>query len=334
MLALGYLGLTYALPAILPFLIGWAVAFAMRPPSAYICSRTGISIRIVRPVVTVVCTLAVLGITGLGLYRLSREVWQIITEFGEGEELRSFLTGFMFSGGILDELLGNLGTSLGEVLFEIASGVFSSLGSIVSGIVGSIPRVVLFAVITLIATVYFAIDLERINTAVLALLPKRAGESLIKFKNGFLSASVRYLRSYFLIFLITLAIMLFGFMLLRLRYAAIFALIIAFLDLLPVIGVGTFLIPYGIFELVRGNTVTGIGVIVLFAVQTVIRELAEPKIVGKSLGVHPLLTLIILYVGYALFGFFGILLMPLFTVVLEVLIGKKQSADVDRPGAC
>ena len=92
--------------------------------------------------------------------------------------------------------------------------------------------------------------------------------------------------------------------------------------------------PYGIFEIVRGNTFVGVGILILFAVQTVVRELAEPKILGKSFGVHPLLTLVILYVGYAFFGFFGILLVPLFTVVLEILIGKKKSADVDRSGTC
>ena len=327
-LVLGYIFLVYALPALLPFLIGWAVAFAMRPPSLCIASRTKLSVRLVRPVITVLATALVLGISALGLYRLSREVWQIITEFGEGEELRAFLTGFMFSGGIFDEVLGNLGTSVGEVIFEIASGLFSGLGGIVSSLVSSIPRMILFAVITIISTVYFAVDLEKINSTVLGLLPKRIGEALVRFKNGFLSASVRYLYSYFLIFLITLCIMLVGFMILRLRYAALFALLIAFLDLLPVIGVGTFLIPYGIFELVRGNTFVGVGILVLFAVQTVVRELVEPKILGKSLGVHPLLTLIILYVGYALFGFLGILLMPIFTVAADILIGKKQSTKV------
>lgn len=333
-LVLGFLALKYALPAVLPFLIGWAIAFAVRPPAAYIASATHISPRIVRPVLTVIFMLLAIGVSTLVLYRLSREVWLIITEFGEGEELRAFLDGFVFTGGIFDGLLGNLGTSAADVIFKIAEGVFSSLGGIVSGIVASIPRVMLFAVITVISTLYFAIDLDRINGAVIGILPKQLSASLVKFKNGFLLASVRYLYSYFLLFVITFVLVLSGFMLLRLRYAALFALIIAFLDLLPVIGVGTFLVPYGIFEIVRGNTFVGVGILILFAVQTVVRELAEPKILGKSFGVHPLLTLVILYVGYAFFGFFGILLVPLFTVVLEILIGKKKSADVDRSGTC
>ena len=332
-LVLGFLALKYALPALLPFLIGWAVAFAVRPPAAYISSRTGISVRLVRPIFTVFILSFFLGLSTLVFYRLSREVWQIIAEFGEGDELRAFLDGFVFSGGIFDGLLGNLGTSAAEVVFKMAEGLFSRLGGIVTSLVASIPRVLLFVVVTVISTVYFAVDLERVNSAVTALLCGKVGW-LIKLKNGFLSASVRYLRSYFLLFIITLFLVLSGFLLLRVRYAALLAFIIAFLDLLPVIGVGTFLIPYGVFEIVRGNTLVGIGILILFAVQTIVREVSEPKILGKSLGVHPLLTLVILYVGYALFGFFGIVLMPVFTVFAEALIGKKQSANVDRSGTC
>jgi predicted PurR-regulated permease PerM len=92
--------------------------------------------------------------------------------------------------------------------------------------------------------------------------------------------------------------------------------------------VGTFLIPYSIFELVRGNTYLAVGLLILYAVQTVIRQFAEPKILGKNLGVHPLLTLVILYVGYALFGFVGLLLVPLFTVIAEILFAEKNSSDV------
>ena len=59
------------------------------------------------------------------------------------------------------------------------------------------------------------------------------------------------------------------------------------------------------------------------------KEVVEPKILGKNLGVHPLLTLVVLYTGYSLFGFVGILTVPVFLAVINVLLTKKNTADVD-----
>jgi predicted PurR-regulated permease PerM len=69
---------------------------------------------------------------------------------------------------------------------------------------------------------------------------------------------------------------------------------------------------------------------VLYLVHTVIRQLAEPKILGKSLGVHPIVTLILLYACYSLFGIFGILLVPIFTVLIDVAFNKNDSPDVKK----
>ncbi|MBO5879672.1 MAG: AI-2E family transporter, partial [Clostridia bacterium] len=98
--------------------------------------------------------------------------------------------------------------------------------------------------------------------------------------------------------------------------------VVAVLDLLPLIGVGTVLVPWSIFEFVLGNTGRGIGLIVLLVAHELIRQFAEPRIIGKNLGVHPIISLILLYVGYGAFGFFGILLVPLFAIVLNILLNK------------
>ena len=327
-LILAYLTVKYVLTVVLPFLIAWAIAFVMRPPSAFISSRLNIRLKIIRPVLTVLTTAALISIIGIGVWRISIEVWQIITEFGEGDDFRSFIDSFIATGGLFDRLFGSFGASVTDVIYNVTASLLGGVWNVLSSLVASVPRVLLFVVITLIATIYFAIDLENINSAVIKLLPKSWGTALKDFKNGFMRAGAKYVRSYFLLFLMTFAIVIVGFMLLRVPYAMIFALAVSFFDLLPVIGVGTFLIPYIIFELVRGNTYLAVGLLILYAVQTVIRQFAEPKILGKNLGVHPLLTLVILYVGYALFGFVGLLLVPLFTVIAEILFAEKNSSDV------
>ena len=126
--------------------------------------------------------------------------------------------------------------------------------------------------------------------------------------------------------------MLLGLFLVGAPYPWLMAIVIAVLDLLPVIGVGTALIPWGVWCFISKNTGLGIGLLVLFAVHTVLRQMLEPKIVGKSLGVHPLLTLVFIYTGYALFGFIGLLLVPVLTVLVNIAFGKDDSSEVSEGG--
>ena len=77
-----------------------------------------------------------------------------------------------------------------------------------------------------------------------------------------------------------------------------------------------------------GKTPFGIGLLVLFVAHTVLRQIIEPRIVGKNLGMHPILTLVFIYVGYSLFGIIGLILVPILTVLVNVAFGEKNSAEV------
>ena len=138
---------------------------------------------------------------------------------------------------------------------------------------------------------------------------------------------MKYLRSYLIIMGITFVIMLAGLLMLRINNAVLLAVIIAILDLLPIIGVGTVLVPWSIVELLLGNTGMGIGLIVLLVIHELVRQFAEPKIIGKNLGVHPLVSLLLLYVGYSVLGFVGILFVPLIAVVLNIFFVKNDFTE-------
>jgi predicted PurR-regulated permease PerM len=114
----------------------------------------------------------------------------------------------------------------------------------------------------------------------------------------------------------------------RIKNALFLALIISLLDILPLIGVGTVILPWGIFQILFGSVAEGIGLIVLLIVHEVVRQFAEPKIVGKSLGLHPIISLVLLYVGYSLFGFAGLLLTPVVGIVAGLLINKNDASKI------
>ena len=97
------------------------------------------------------------------------------------------------------------------------------------------------------------------------------------------------------------------------------ALLGAALDILPVLGVGTLLVPWAILALVTGSAGRGVGLLILYALMSIVRQIAEPHLVGKSLGLHPLLMLIAFYVGLKLFGFAGIFLGPVLAVLIKVV---------------
>ena len=130
--------------------------------------------------------------------------------------------------------------------------------------------------------------------------------------------------------LITFSLLLLGFWLLKIKYALILSALFALIDFLPVLGVGALLVPWGAFELVRGNYKLAIGLIVLYAVIAIVRQVTEPKIIGANFGIHPLLTLFSMYMGLSLFGVTGMILGPVAAVTAKGVFGSKRKNEESK----
>ena len=324
---LAFLFFKYIFSLTLPFLIAWCIAFVTRPPAKFISKKTHIPERIARLILTLLSTLSVLGLLGVGIRRLSCELIELLRGENSGA-VGDAISGLVGSGGALGEFFGGLGDVLGDAIREMIMSALSALGGVISGWARAVPRVILFVLFTVISSIYFSLDLEVINKAARDLLPQKLSGALIRFKNGFLSVGLKYLRSYLTLMMITFSVMLVGLLVLRSPYALLMAVVIALLDVLPVLGVGTVLIPWSIWSLISGNSFMAIGLIILYATNEIIRRIAEPKIVGHNLGIHPVLTLVLIYMGYSLFGFVGLLLVPISIVILNIILGKNHTADI------
>jgi len=110
--------------------------------------------------------------------------------------------------------------------------------------------------------------------------------------------------------------LLIGFSLMRLKYVVVLAVIIAFIDILPVFGVGTVLLPWGLTCLVMQDYRLGISILAMYAICFTVRQLVEPKILSSQIGLHPLLTLLSMYAGLQVFGILGMILFPLSLIIL------------------
>ncbi len=320
------------LPVLSPFIIAFIVAYAVRGPAMKLSKKTRIPEAPLRVFLSLFAASLIFGLLALFLWRLGAALWGFLSGIDEESPIFLFLDalfkdGVPFFGDIIPD---GLYEQISDALTSLIGSILTSLGQSLTSWVAFIPSALLYALVTVISLIYFSLDLDRITAFVKAVLPRSVSALLSRIRREAFAVILKYIRSYALILLITLALMLSGFLILRIENAFLTAVIVALLDILPIIGVGTVLIPWSIFAFISGDPARGVGLILLFLVNTVVRQFSEPRIVGKSLDLHPVITLISLYVGYSLFGFFGLVIAPLIAVTVS-LIKNDGTAEIDKP---
>lgn len=205
---------------------------------------------------------------------------------------------------------------------SITNGLTSGITGVYS-VVKSIPSAILGLVIGIIAWIFFTKDYNYIVGFIKRQLPEGKKNLLSETKQIFSKTILKMLRAYGIIMFITFCELFLGLSILNLigvmnnGYVFMIAIAIAIFDILPVAGSGGILIPWAVVSLILGSYPKAIGLIIIYVVITVIRQYIEPKIVGSSLGVHPIVTLAGLYFGLKLFGFMGMFIVPLTVMTLK-----------------
>ena len=237
-------------------------------------------------------------------------------------ELDGVLAWLRSNGELASELAESaperIGEALGisaEAVTSLAERAVSSVGEALAKILGALlrgaPEALITVIATLCASVYMCLDREGIVRAARSVLPRGAGERLGDISRRLSGALKAYARAYAVIFVMTATELFVGLSLMRVRCAFSIACFIAAVDILPVLGAGAVLIPWGVCMLIAGNSAMGLGLLTLYGVMTVVRQLAEPRIVGSRLGVHPLWTLMFTLLAIELLGLVGIIIGPL-----------------------
>lgn len=323
----GWLALRYLMPILLPFLIAWGVALLVRAPAEHLCRHTRIPARVMRLVFALLLIGALAGGLWLVGVRLARELTDLLstlTSAGAGDPLEGIFAAFpkLASSDVGAWLVGTLRSAVGNLA--------SHLPTLLSRLVSAAPRMLVALAVTLCACAYFCLDLERIHAACFSLFPPRAREWLTDAKSRISRVGGMYFRSYLTLMGVTFAEMLLGLSLLRIGYALLLALLIALVDFLPVLGVGTVLVPWSLVSFVTGNPARGIGLLVLWGVSLAVRQFLEPHLIGRGLGIHPCLTLISMYAGLRLFGIVGMLLCPPAAALLFAWLPRRGGDECAR----
>lgn len=328
--AIIYVIIKYLIGLFLPFIIAWAVAAILQPLILYLCRR----FRMPNKPVSIIVVLVVFVITGILLFMLSdRLLWEcgrLVTWLSENADIIV---------GEVSDLLNNLteripitGTAFNNeyitsVVADMIKGTLTSVTArvpeLIAAVVGMLPHSLFFTIMLIMACFYICSGYDEIGGYIERRLPKESAEKVIRIREQMATTGRRYLRAYATLFAITFTELLTGLLIFKIEYAFLMALIIAAVDILPVLGSGTIIIPWGLVLLFTGDYYTGFGLLIIYAVVTVVRQIIEPRIVGVSIGLHPLITLISMYVGFRLFGFIGIILLPI-TVILTINIFRGE----------
>ena len=324
------LGIKYLIPLISPFLIAWIIVGITHSPAEKLSLGIRVPSRILRLMMS-------LFITAIAVFSLVVLIWQassfaldFLTDFAESDRLNGLLSS-LFSPQlpIVGEMISDdISTKLSSAVGNMITSALSSLAEGIASLVTALPQGFLFLLVTLISLVYFSLDYDRISDFIKSMLPKKIVSAIEGIKSKSIGMLGKYLRSYSLIIFVTYMILLIGFLILRIKNALFVALFVSVLDILPIIGVGTLLIPWGILEIAIGNKFVGIGLIILFLVNAIVRQFLEPKIIGKSLNIHPIATLIMIYIGYSLFGIMGLIILPAIAIVLSIVLGGNKTAKI------
>lgn len=301
----------------LPFVIGWILAAIANLPVRFLEKRLKLVRRHSSILVVVAVLAAVVGI----LYLLIAKTIGLASDFAkalprileslEGQIRQSLESPSGLFAFLPEEIrqawsrVGeNLGSAIGPLMQQAAPPTVEAAGTVAR----SLPSILVYTVVTLLSSYFFIVDRDRLLALAGRYLPQWAagyGDYLKKDVKRLIGG---YFLAQFKIMLVVGVILTAGFLVLGVSYAPLWAVLTAFLDFLPVFGTGTVLIPWALIKVVSGEYAFGAGLALLYVLTQVVRQVVQPKLVGDTMGLNPLLTLFLLYVGFKISGISGMIL--------------------------
>ncbi len=200
----------------------------------------------------------------------------------------------------------------GSVLQDAANSLLSNYKeptvSAIGDIAGSIPDMFVKVIMGLVATYFFIADRERLLAAIEQHMPEHFRQKTLVIYTQILRAVGGYFKAQFKIMGVIYVVITVGLIILKVNYAWLIGFAIAFLDMLPVFGTGTVLVPWAAIKVFSGNFTTAAGMVVLYGVSLVVHQVIQPKLVGESVGLDPFVTLFFMYIGYQFKGVLGMII--------------------------
>lgn len=192
---------------------------------------------------------------------------------------------------------------------------------VITGFLGKIPKGFLTVGTGILSGFLISVRLPRLKKALRQHLPGQV--RILSALKQIRAALSGWMKAQLKLMAITFAILLAGFLLLRIPNAVLWAVIVAVVDAVPILGTGTVLVPWALVSLLQGRQLLTIGLLVIYGCTFITRTALEPKFVGKGLNMDPLLTLLFLYIGFQFWGILGLIFTP---IVASALLSAIKGA--------
>ena len=328
-----WLGLRYLLPLFFPFVLGFGLAVAAEPMVAFLTRRAGLPRSVSAGISVSMTFLFLAGVLLLLCAFVLRQLRALAgilpnleqTAVSGTELLRSWLLG----------LAARTPQSVRPLLSENINGIFSGgtalLGRAVRYLLGlagnllsHIPDSAFSLFTTVISGFMISAKLHKIRLFLLSRLPRERLKAALAFLGRVRQVVFSWLKAQAKLVGVTFLLLALGFSLLRISHGLLWAAVVSLVDAFPVLGTGTVLLPWSLISLLQGDGARAVGLLGIYVTVTVIRSVLEPKLLGRHLGLDPLVTLMALYAGFKLWGIGGMILSPLLAVTAIQLVPQRK----------
>ncbi len=338
----------------LPFLLAYLLSRLIKPLVAVVCRRGRIPRWLVAAVLVILLVGAVVLLAVQGIRRGINELGRLISELsadsdgvvaavsrlmeraGRISEHIPFLRRFENTPGYAD-FCARLDGLVKDAIDRLVASVGAALPDAAMTVAGWLPGAFIFVTVLLLSCYYFSADDGRLSRGLRARyeawVPVPWRDRLAPVGHRLRRLGRQYVRAYVLLGFFTFLEVFIGLSVLGIRYAFLLAWLIALVDFLPLLGTGVVLIPWGVISLLLGEYRVGVGLIILYVICTLLRQLMEPKFIGRGLGLHPLVSLVAMYVGLRFFGILGMLVVPLLVAALGSLLPEPSTPAHPEDGA-
>ena len=305
-----YLGIRM-LGFFMPFVIGWFISYVVSPLVNWLEKRIKIRRKlgsglIIVAVLAVVCLLIYLA--GEALVNEISSLIQNVPSMYHDLENGMAKIGNSFEGILKmvppsvqeswTAMTMDFDRTMGQIMGKISDPTVTAVGNFAM----KIPTVLVSTIVAIVSAYFFISDREEVITWSKKVAPEPLVRRMTLVMDNLKYAVGGYFKAQFKIMVVVFGILLVGFFVLQVHFHFLLALLIAFLDFLPFFGTGTALIPWMVYKVLVGNYKMAIGLLVLYVVTQLIRQVIQPKLVGDSIGMKPLVTLVLLFVGYKIGG--------------------------------
>lgn len=318
---------------LLPFVIGVILSYLMQNIAKKIGDKLKIDKGICAAVlvtVTYIVAISVLVLLIWGIlnvistYISNKEIINSITVVFE--KLQLALT------KITEKLPVGFNEKTSQMLTKIGENTMNEIAAFTSSLAAktakAIPSFLFSCIVTVVASFYIARDYDKLVKFLKGMLSENTTKNVSVIKEILVENVFKLVKGYLLILVVTFAELTIGFFVIGVKNPVVLAFFIAIVDVLPVIGVGTVLIPWSVIAFVTDNLTRGILVLLLYVIIVLVRNFVEPKIIGKKVGLNPLFMLVLIFVGLRVAGIGGMLLLPI--VVIVILNFYKKQMVLER----